>query len=159
MNAGIIVFSQTGNTYSVALQLREKLLNDGHEVVIERISPVGEQRLRTGNVLVEQVPAIDRYDVLFFGSPVQGFALAPAMTACMRQLPAFAGKKAACFITMSSPFKWMGGKNAVKQLQGFCEAKAGLYLGAEIIGWSPKKTRDQRIKAAIGHLAGLIQSS
>jgi flavodoxin len=44
MNIGIVVYSRTGNTYSVALRLRDKLLELGHCANIERIAPVDEKQ-------------------------------------------------------------------------------------------------------------------
>ena len=41
MKIGIIVYSQTENTYSVALKLQDKFLADGHEVNVERVIPAG----------------------------------------------------------------------------------------------------------------------
>jgi len=35
MNIGIIVFSKTGNTLSVAEELRDRLLEMGHKVALE----------------------------------------------------------------------------------------------------------------------------
>jgi len=38
---GIMVHSQTGNTNSVALKLKEKLSNSGHSVDLEQLEVVG----------------------------------------------------------------------------------------------------------------------
>ncbi|GAI59530.1 unnamed protein product [marine sediment metagenome] len=43
MNIGIILYSQTGNTYSVSLKLKEKLITAGPFVDIERLKVVGEE--------------------------------------------------------------------------------------------------------------------
>ncbi len=41
MKIGIIVYSQTGNTFSVAEKLKAKLTAAGHNVNIERLTTVG----------------------------------------------------------------------------------------------------------------------
>ncbi len=42
MKIGIIIYSQTEHTYSVATKLKEKLLADGHDPEIEKVIPTGE---------------------------------------------------------------------------------------------------------------------
>jgi len=44
MKTGIMVHSQTGNTNSVALKLKEKLSNSGHSVDLEQLKVVGVLR-------------------------------------------------------------------------------------------------------------------
>ena len=45
MNIGIILYSQTGNTYSVSLKLKEKLITAGHSVNIKQLKVTSEVRL------------------------------------------------------------------------------------------------------------------
>ncbi len=56
MHIGIIVFSQTGNTHSVALNLEEKLVRAGHLVNIERVEIFGELEPGATNVRLETKP-------------------------------------------------------------------------------------------------------
>ena len=42
MNIGIILYSETGNTYSVSQKLKEKLIKAGHSVNIERLKVIGK---------------------------------------------------------------------------------------------------------------------
>ena len=156
MNIGIIVYSQTGNTYSVALKIREKLLAAGHLVTVERLGPVGEQRFMMGDVLIEAFPAIDEYDALLLGSPVQAFGLAPAMKQALGKLPDLGSRKVACFVTMAFPFAWLGGNAAISKLRQACAAKNGTVIATGIVNWSFKRTRDQRIEAVASQLAGSL---
>ena len=41
MNIGIIVYSQTGNTLSVAKKLEEKLSLAGHSATLEQVKAIG----------------------------------------------------------------------------------------------------------------------
>lgn len=42
MNIGIIVYSLSGHTLALAVQLKEALSADGHEVTLERVETVGQ---------------------------------------------------------------------------------------------------------------------
>lgn len=42
MQIGIVIYSQTENTYLTALKLKEKLIEKGHEVQLERLTIRGE---------------------------------------------------------------------------------------------------------------------
>ena len=42
MNIGIILYSETGNTYSVSQKLKEKLVKAGHSVNMERLKVIGK---------------------------------------------------------------------------------------------------------------------
>lgn len=44
MKVGIVVYSQTGNTLSVATKLKEKLAAAGHSVALEQVKLVGERK-------------------------------------------------------------------------------------------------------------------
>jgi len=75
MKIGIIVYSQTENTYSVALKLQDKLLSDGHEVNLERVIPVGEIPPRAKAVEFQNAPEVAGYDALVFGCQCMHFLL------------------------------------------------------------------------------------
>jgi flavodoxin len=47
MRIGIIVYSRTGNTFSAARRLKEKLAAAGHSVNVERLTTVGSEMLGT----------------------------------------------------------------------------------------------------------------
>jgi len=48
MNIGIIVYSQTGNTLSVAKKLEERLSAAGHSVNLEQVTVAGAANRETG---------------------------------------------------------------------------------------------------------------
>ncbi|MCC7557773.1 MAG: flavodoxin domain-containing protein, partial [Methanobacteriaceae archaeon] len=99
MKIGIIVFSQTENSYSVALKLKDKLVESGHEVEVERVVPVGDVPPRAKVVEFQNEPEVSEYDAIVFGSPVHAFTLAPAMNAYLEQISSLEDKKIACFVT------------------------------------------------------------
>ncbi len=132
MEIGIIVYSKTGNTYSVAEKLQKKLKADGHSVELEEVKP-GE------NITFENKPEIDAYDAVIFGSPVHAFSLAPAMKEYLNQIQSLEGKKVACYVTKGLPFKSTGGKQAISQMTEIIQSKGGNILGTDILVWKGGK--------------------
>lgn len=110
MNIGIILYSETGNTYSVSQKLKEKLVKSGHSANIERLKVIGKIHSSTKDVKFETLPNIEPYDALVFGSPVQAFSLSSAMTAYLSQLKPLKDKKVAFLVTQYFLFPWLGGE-------------------------------------------------
>lgn len=111
MNIGIIVYSQTGNTLSVAQRMQESLIAAGHTVQIGRITLQQSTGAGTSAPLAD-IPSVSGYDAVIFAAPVQGFSLCRAMTKYLQQLPDLRGLPVACFITQALTKKWMGGNHA-----------------------------------------------
>lgn len=132
---GIVVYSQTENTYLTALKLKEKLLEIGHEVELDRIETVGDTTPRAKKMDLENIPDVSEYQGLIFGSPVHAFNLAPAMRYYLEQIPSLENKKIACFVTKSLPFNWTGGNTAISKMKNICESKGGRVVGTDIIVW------------------------
>ncbi len=138
MKIGIIVYSQTENTFSVATKLKEKLVADGHEAEIDRVIPAGEVHPGSKNITFETQPDISAYDALVFGSPVHAFSLAPAMKAYLGQIQSLQDKKIACYVTKGLPFNRTGGNQAISQMKKLCESKGGTVIGTDIVVWRGK---------------------
>lgn len=138
MEIGIIVYSKTGNTYSVAEKLQKKLKADGHSVELGEVKPVGEVKPKE-NITFENKPEIDDYDAVIFGSPVHAFSLAPAMKEYLNQIQSLEGKKVACYVTKGLPFKSTGGKQAISQMTEIIQSKGGNLLGTDILVWKGGK--------------------
>ena len=155
MKIGVIAYSKTGNTYDVAQKLKEILDSAGHSVNIERVTINGEATPGSKNFQLTTIPAVDHYDALVFGAPVNAFSLAPAMIAYLNQLSSLQGKKIACFVTKQLPFYWTGGNRAIAQMKKICELKGAAVLGTEIVIWS-KSQRDQNINRCIESLSSQI---
>lgn len=155
MNIGIIIYSQTGNTSSVALKLKEKLSAVGHSVGIERIEISGELGPRATNFQLKTKPDVDKYDALVFGAPVQAFSLSPAMKSYLSQIASLKSKKVACFVTKHLPFYWTGGNQAINKMKKICESKDGKVCGSGMVIWSSAR-RDQKITEVIDRLSRLF---
>jgi flavodoxin len=154
MKIGIIFYSLTGNTLSVADKLQSELTASGHEVSVERISILGGPR-QDLNPKIDRVPDPQPHDALVFAAPVRGFALDPAMRACLEQMPELSGKGVVCLITHYLPFAWMGGRQAASQMKKLSEDKSGHVIGSGIINWS-RKDRDRQISQTVGRLSKLL---
>ena len=155
MNIGIILYSQTGNTYSVSLKLKDKLITAGHSVDIKRLKVIGEVRPRTKDVKFEMLPDTEPYDVLVFGSPVQAFSLSSVMASYLTQIVSLQGKKVALLVTQFFPFPWMGGNRTVGQMKKICESKGAIVCGAEIVNWS-NPSREKRISEVVEKFSKLF---
>ncbi len=143
MKIGILVYSQTEHTYSVAQKLQEKLQEKGKEVEIERVVPSGEVHPGSKDIKFETLPDVEKYDALIFGSPVHAFSLAPAMKAYLEQIPSLQSKNIALFVTKGVPFNWTGGNQAIGKMKKICQSKGGTIVGTDIVVWN--KSRDKKI--------------
>jgi len=155
MNIGIILYSQTGNTYSVSLKLKEKLITTGHSVDIERLKVVGEVRSGTKDIKFEKLPDAEPYDALVFGSPVQAFSLSSVMASYMTHIASLQGKKVALLVTQFFPFPWMGGNRTIGQMKKICESKGAAVCGEEIVNWS-NPSREKRITEVVEKFSKLF---
>lgn len=142
MKIGIIVHSQTGNTYSVAEKLKEKLSAAGHTVNVERISPVDSKQTDVNKIRLEILPDLGAYDALVFGAPVQAFSVSPVMKAYLKQLPSLGGKKITGYVTKGLPFSWTGGNQAIGLMKKSFESKGGVVCAMGIINWSSGREKN-----------------
>jgi flavodoxin len=154
MNIGMIVYSQTGNTWSVAQELQKKLSAAGHTVTMERIEVISE--VSPGQpVQFSATPEPQPYDALVLGSPVQAFSLCQAMVEYLKQVAPLQGKKVACLITQAFPFPWLGGNRAVRQMTRLCKAAGADVCGSGIVNWM-KKEREQQIVDVTDNMSTLF---
>jgi flavodoxin len=154
MNIGMIVYSQTGNTHSVALKLQEKLSAAGHSVSLERVEVTGE--VQPGKpVQFKTLPDAAKYDALVFGSPVQAFSLCQAMVDYLKQVASLQNKQVALLVTEAFPYPWLGGNRAVRQMKRLCESQGATVCGSGIVNWM-KKRREQQIVEVVDRLSSLF---
>jgi NAD(P)H dehydrogenase (quinone) len=155
MKIGIIVHSQTGNTYSVAEKLKDKLTAAGHTVNIERITSADGKQADPNKIRIEKLPDPGAYDALVLASPVQAFSLAPTMKAYMTQLPPLNGKKIACFVTKGLPFDSTGGNQAISYMKKSCESRGGTVVGTGIVAWRGADL-DKKVADLVDKLSALF---
>jgi flavodoxin len=143
MRIGIIIYSETGNTLSVAQGIIERLTAAGNVAVLERVSPIGKPNPSVKQVSYERIPDLGVYDAFVFGSPVQAFSLALGMSRFIPQLSALNGKRAAVFATQQLPFAWLGGNRALSQMGALLKEKGASVYNAGSVNWSSKARQDQ----------------
>ena len=134
LNIGIIVYSKTGHTLSVANRLKEKLSAAGHAVTLERLETVGEASPNDASVELKTMPAIDGYDALVFGSPVWGGAPAAPTVSYLEQIPSLQDKRVAVLVTGAFPAGW-GRNQTVAKMTELCESKGATIIGSGSVGW------------------------
>jgi flavodoxin len=155
MNIGIVLYSETGNTYSVSQKLKEKLVQAGHSVNMERLKVIGIVRPGAKDIKFESLPDVEPYDALVFGSPVQAFSLSSAMTTYLSQIKSLKGKNAALLVTQFFPFPWLGGNRAIGQMKKICESKGANVYGTAVVNWS-KPNREKQITEMVEKLSKLF---
>ena len=145
MRIGIIVYSYTGNTLSVANRLSEALkLN--HEVEIKRITAENEQEGLAKDIILKEKFAVDQYDVVVFASPVHAFHLCAVMTAYLMQLNSLKEKSVFCFVTGSLSKGWMGSNRSNKKMVKLSKAKLGHVVSTGFVHWNKDESiREQNI--------------
>jgi flavodoxin len=155
MEIGIIAYSHTGNTLSVARKLEEALKAAGHSASIARVEPVNDEPGKSGFTELKAAPDVSPYDAVIFAAPVQAFSLARVMKQYLSQIADLSGKKVYCFVTQGLKKKWMGGNHAVHQIKSACKAKGADVVASGIVNWSGS-TRDKQIEDIVKRL-GAIQ--
>ncbi len=151
MKIGIIVHSQTEHTFYVAEQLKERLVDLGNEVNVERVITERETPPGAKGIQFKELPDVEGYDGLIFGAPVHAFSLSPAMKAYLEQIKTLQDKKIACFVTKGLRFKWTGGTRAIGQMKNICKSKGGNIIDTEIVIWN--KSRDEQILDLIDRIS------
>jgi flavodoxin len=139
MNVGIVVYSKTGNSLSVAEKVKKDLERKGFSVTMLAIEASGEGP----NTKLISAPDISSYDTLVFASPVQAFSLALPMKSYLENMASLKDKKVFCFVTQHLKKAWMGGNHAVKQIKEECIKKEGSISYSGVINWSSSKREDQ----------------
>jgi flavodoxin len=146
MNIGIIIYSQTGNTNSVALNLKEALEEKGHKVALERITADEPKGPKDPSIRLTYTPDPGPFEAVIFGAPVQAFSLAQAMKTYLAQVGDLTGKKTACFVTKQLPGNWTGGNSAIRKMMKFCEAKGAAVTESGIVHWAEGKREESIMK-------------
>lgn len=153
MHIGIIVFSNTGNTQSVALLVKDKLSKDGHRVVLEEIKIEGSVQQGPAGITLTAIPDPAAYEALVICSPVQAFSLSPVMKMYLSGIKSLEHKEIAFLVTEFFPYRWMGGNRALGILEKRCASLGARVLGGEVVNWS-RRNRQEIITGVVERLAG-----
>ena len=143
MKIGIIVHSATGNTYSLAEKLQQKLIGLGHEADLVRLEPVADDKNKS-KVRFDQIPQTEKYDALVFGGPVNGFSISAALAAFLKQAKSLQNKQVACMVTQKFSNPMLGGNHTIKQIKQLAEAKGAQVVQTGVVNWDNPR-REQMI--------------
>jgi NAD(P)H dehydrogenase (quinone) len=155
LNIGIVVYSWTGNTLSVAEKLKERLAAAEYTVNLEQVTVVGERKRGAREFELATKPDVGPYDAVVFGAAVEAFSLSPVLTGYLKEVGSLEGKKVACLVTQQFPYPWMGGNRAIRQMKKLCVAKGGTIVGSAVVNWA-KSRREVTTAKAIDRLSGLF---
>jgi hypothetical protein len=150
VNIGIIVYSHTGHTLSVATRLQEKLAAAGHQVTLEQLETVGPLKMSDTAAELRARPAIGAYDALVLACPVRGGMPAPPMRVYLEGIVSLEGKDVVCLVTGVAPFS-LGRKQTLAQMKGMCESKGATVRCAASVWWLSLRRRRQ-ISTAVDQL-------
>lgn len=143
MKIGIIVYSQTGNTLSVAEKLKERLTQRGEAAEILRIVVEGDDVQSKTPFRIVEAPDPRGFDAVVFASPVQAFSLAQAMVQYFRQMPAPEAEKVLFFTTQHLKKPWLGANHAIRQAKALLLEKGTLLAQSGSVQWSSEKREEQ----------------
>ena len=152
MNIGVIYFSQSGNTHSVATKIKEKLQAQGHTVGVERLIVVGDFKPGQKDIQFETLPDIEQYDGIVFAAPVHAFSLCQPMKKYLEQVPSLKNKKVALYVTKQLRFNWTGGNQAINKMKKMCRTKEADVGESGIIVWSSNE-REQMINDVVAKIS------
>ncbi len=151
MNIGIIVHSQTGNTYSVGKNLKDTLKSSGHKVDLVRIKTLSTTKgdVKSSDIQLDVLPDISEYDVLIFGAWIKAFSLCPDFAVYLNQLNGLEGREVSCFVTQHFPYKWMGGTNGLATMKKILVSKGATISETGVVNWSRNDQRAIQIESLI----------
>lgn len=157
---GLVAYSNTGNTLSVAERLQQELLGRGHRCDLFGLQIQGEARPGRKHYDFTSLPELSVYDSLIFASPVHGFSLATPMESYFRTLVTVQGKLVSLFVTHHLPYAWLGGNRALSQMRSHIATRGGIMGESGVINWSNRKREDE-IRELVtligGQYASLVQ--
>jgi NAD(P)H dehydrogenase (quinone) len=150
MRIAIVIYSYTGNTFSIGKKIIRFLKNQDYDAQLIRVNVNNDQPSKT-DIQLGEIDSIASFDKVIFGSPVRAFSLAPAMVKYLQQIESLEGKTVSCFVTKQLPFSWTGGTSALKKMVSLCKEKGGKVDKTGIINWS-YKNRERMIEDLIKEL-------
>lgn len=138
MKIGIIVWSVSGHTLSVAESFAKCLAEKGHTVAVERVEISGDPMRSDKPWSFTKAPKVEGFDALVFGSYVEAFSAAAVMKKYLAGAADLSGKKCFVLVTQGLPKAWMGGNRAVRQISDLVKAKGGIVSDSAIVSWGNK---------------------
>lgn len=136
MNIGIIIYSFSGHTALVAKAIAARFRKEGHDVDIKLLMATGMTHPGSRKFTIHNMPEseeIDGYDAIIFGSPVWLLRASPVILKFQARLEKLGGRKLLNFVTQLSPWRSLGGDQALKAMDARLRESGGTVLPGESI--------------------------
>ncbi len=145
MNVALVVFSQTGNSATVARTIASALRDKGHTADVHLLRTADKVSPGTRTVTFTDTPDISGADALILGGPVWAFRASPPLRSYAAGLSSLEGKKAALFVTHGLPLPFAGHGRALWVLE-----RRLRDVGADVVAKEAvlcfMKPKEQRMK-------------
>ncbi len=151
MTIGILIYSYTGNTKSVAERIKKAIEANGGQAKIEQITAENADPNGGTAITLKGIPQISGYDRLIIGAPINGFSLCRAMKMYLAEKADLRNKTVSCFVTQHFKHSFLGGNQGLKQMIGLCERRGGEVRQTAIVHWSSPR-REAEIDDAAASL-------
>jgi flavodoxin len=161
MNIGIIIYSMSGHTATVAKAVAERFRRDDHDVDIKLLLVTGMPHPGSKRFSICNMPEseeIDGYDAILFGGPVWLFKPSPVILKFLGRLEKLDRKKLLCFVTQLSLWPSLGGHQALKMMNNKLKESGGTILPGESFQYF-FGTNKQRLDETIERIYGKIVPS
>lgn len=151
MNIGILVYSYTGNTLSVAEKIKEQIHQNGDQAQIHRVTCINGNPNGPNPFVLKDVPDVSGYDKLIIGAPINGYSLCKAMKMYFDRSKIDVDA-VNCFVTQHFKSPLFGGNRGIKQISKFVTKHGTKINNTAIVHWS-SKDRDKQIDIAVQLMA------
>lgn len=156
MKIGIIIYSLSHHTLSVARRLAEQFSAFGHEVALEQIEIEGPAVPNNEKAELKTIPTTAPYEAIVFGSPVRGGVLPSPVRRYCEQIESLEGKRAACLVTGFFPEGW-GRERVLSQMREILNEKGAQVCGTASVGWLSFE-REQQIRKVVEDLVRCFEA-
>ncbi|MEO0123986.1 MAG: hypothetical protein ABIL69_08310 [candidate division WOR-3 bacterium] len=128
MHIGIIYYSVTGTTEEFASRIANGLIKEKHHVELISIKTDVKVTGPGQSFKILNEPDCSNFDFILFGCPVWAFSACPVLIEVIKKSEGLSGKKVIPFVTMGFPFRFLGGIQAIRQIE-----KTARGRGAEVL--------------------------
>lgn len=136
MHIGIILYSMSGHTASIAKAIAERFRKENHDVDIKLLMVTGMTHPGSKRFSICNLPEsedIDGYEAIIFGGPVWLFKASPVILKFLGWLEKLHGKRVTCFVTQLAPWPSFGGYQALKAMSDQLKESGASVLPGESI--------------------------
>lgn len=142
MKIGVIVYSYTNNTLTIAKKLESILLDKGYDVEVKSIKAEDESTNINHYNLVN-IPSVENYDSIVFATCVRGFDCALIFKQYIQTIKTLKDKKVCGFVSQYFPFDFMGGSQALKSMKKMINDKEANFIELSSIHMKSKNVDKQ----------------